>query len=207
MSLFLWGDVIDASWLDRWSSNCIWQALSFLDLAPIFISTPHSWWTRDGYVLGHSSSFNLSFPFFFNFIRSFRTDPSDHLRFLKSVWPRPLLPPRCFLLFLLLLPLSSLCRDEFDAIETKLLAAVQLGAGEIDPDLQIAMGILFNVSADFSKAVDCFETALKVYGSAQLKKHITQSIKVPKITVVIRKRMAGTTVEQHWSGAWHENGD
>ncbi|TFY62887.1 hypothetical protein EVJ58_g3576 [Rhodofomes roseus] len=42
------------------------------------------------------------------------------------------------------------------------LARVQYSGGEMDPDVQIALGVLFYASSDFDRAKDCFEAALAV---------------------------------------------
>ncbi|KAK7005663.1 dihydroxy-acid dehydratase [Favolaschia claudopus] len=40
------------------------------------------------------------------------------------------------------------------------LARMQHGHGELDPDVQIALGILFYTNSDYDRAKDCFESAL-----------------------------------------------
>ncbi|OBZ70761.1 Dihydroxy-acid dehydratase [Grifola frondosa] len=42
------------------------------------------------------------------------------------------------------------------------LAREQYSRGEVDPDVQIGLGVLFYTNSDFSRAKDCFEAALRI---------------------------------------------
>ena len=59
-------------------------------------------------------------------------------------------------------PASLMTNTEYKTVEGLYLSAAQRDPDCLDPQIQVGLGVLFNLSGDYNKAVDCFQAALHV---------------------------------------------
>lgn len=58
---------------------------------------------------------------------------------------------------------SFMTTEEHVAVRDLYLRAAQTAPDQIDADVQVGLGVLFNLSNEYDKAVDCFQTALDIH--------------------------------------------
>jgi peroxin-5 len=59
-------------------------------------------------------------------------------------------------------PASLMTTAEHKRLENLYLSAAQRNPSTLDPEVQVGLGVLYNLSGDYDKAIDCFQAALQL---------------------------------------------
>lgn len=59
-------------------------------------------------------------------------------------------------------PGTVISTDGLKDVQNMFLEVVQKTSSQVDPEIQEALGVLFNLSSEYDKAVDCFQAALQI---------------------------------------------